>query len=121
MDINTIFNAISLSSIYGSYGPPKQRDRESRRLCNLRSWLLRHDEKQRAEIKDHEEGFELYRSGVEIMKTNYEEKIARLQGQVATYERIITSNIEDSKRVGDSAKPYMNEGKCHLPRGGEPK
>jgi len=35
--------------------------------------------------------------------------IARLQAQVATYERIITSNIEDSKRVGDSAKPYMNE------------
>jgi len=184
MDINTIFNAVCLSSIYSSYGPPQQHVRENRRLCHFRAWLLRHEEKQRKEIAElstllinaqkeiarlikllsterslldnapvwaamntsqlancppdtmigirYEQiqkwQAEIARFNSEIAQLkNNEAKItadilverlknmqfmidiARLQAQIAAYESIVASNIEDSHRVGDSAKPYMNE------------
>jgi hypothetical protein len=87
MNINTVFNAISLSSIYSSYGPPQQRDKESRRLRKYRSWLLRHDEKQVAEIAE-------LKALVADAKLNAlldQAEIARLQKQLST-ERSILDN-----------------------------
>ena len=96
MNINTVFNAISLSSIYSSYGPPQQRDKESRRLLKFRFWLLSHDEKQAAEIAE----LKTLVADAELNALLDQEKIARLQAQVAELNAE-TNNIKYAAHMPD--------------------
>ena len=107
MKFETILKCTEKAKINYQYSQTtRDCERYYRQFKTFHAWLLHHDEKQRAEIKDHEEGFELYRSGVEIMKTNYEEEIARLQAQVASMERIMERETEKNTKA---LNPYTKE------------